>query len=323
MHNDLQKPTALLVFVSFLTVFFAAVFAASAYLLETPPPKKEIATVQATIPAVIEREKSAPDPFQGIFLEAKAAYVLDARTGKTLFALNEESQLPLASLTKVMTALVASRSPQGTAVSFAGGEWNLKDLLEYTLVVSSNEGASAIAGAGGALLNTRQAGEQGDNEDAFVQKMNEEARELGLSQTFFLNPSGLDVDGSTSGAYGSAKDMALLFAYIVEHRPDLMEATTYDSLRFSSLSGASRLAENTNVLAGTIPGLLASKTGYTELAGGNLAVAFNIGPMRPVVVAVLGSSQEGRFLDVDQLINASIRKIGQGGQIYESSVLNQ
>ena len=65
-------------------------------------------------------------------------------------------------------------------------------------------------------------------------------------------------------------------------------------------------------MAHSVPGLLASKTGYTDLANGNLVIAFNVGPMHPVIVAVLGSSQEGRFTDVEKLVNASIAKIADG-----------
>ncbi|MBI2120150.1 MAG: D-alanyl-D-alanine carboxypeptidase [Parcubacteria group bacterium] len=308
--SDFKKPTIILVFVSFLTVFFAVVFFSSVFMLEAPKPAQEIAAVSA---AKITDKKIIPDPFKDISIEAKAAYVFDVRTDKVLFALNEEAQLPLASLTKVMTALVASQIPEDTVISLASGEeWSLKELLEYTLVVSSNEGASAIAGSGGAVFGTNHRTTGTDGTDVFVKKMNDEARALHLAETFFLNPSGLDVDGTLSGAYGSAKDMALLFSHIAKQKPTLLEATAYDSLHFSSLSGNSHAAQNTNIIARAIPGLFASKTGYTDLAGGNLAIAFDVGPLRPVVIALLGSSQDGRFTDMGKLVEASIQKIGQG-----------
>ncbi len=303
---DSKQSIIVLVFVSVLTVFFVAVFFSSAYLLEAGRMSKKIAETPAP-------KKILPDPFQDISLEAKAAYVFDMRTGKTLFARNEESQLPLASLTKVMTALVASEMPADTVVAFTGGEkWKLKELLDYTLVVSSNNGASAIAGVAGAMFSTTTGKTGAEDMELFVWKMNEEARALRLSQTYYLNPSGLDVDETLSGAYGSAKDMAFLFAHVLKNKPALLEATAYDSLRFNSLDGASHPAANTNVIARTIPGLLASKTGFTDLAGGNLIIAFDAGPARPIIVAVLGSSQTGRFTDVEKIITASVKKIGQG-----------
>lgn len=308
---ELKEHTGALLFVSFLTVFFVAVFFSSIYIFQMGVVSEKIAEAPAPVsaPKII-----LPDPFQNITLEAEAAYVLDVPTGRVLFGRNEESQLPLASLTKVMTALVASEMPDDTVIAYGGGQkWNLKELLDYTLMVSSNGGASAIAGAAeGALFDMKQKEAGLTGTDVFVQKMNEEANVLHLSQTFYLNPNGLDIDNTLSGAYGSAKDMALLFAHILKTNPALMEATTYNSLHFNSLDGVSHSALNTNIVAQTIPGLLASKTGYTDLAGGNLVIAFDAGPAHPIIVAVLGSSQNGRFTDVEKLVAASITKIGQG-----------
>jgi D-alanyl-D-alanine carboxypeptidase len=304
--KDLDRYGNVLIFVSFLTVFFVVIFFFSVAVLEPKQSDKKVAVVPAPPKVVLV------NPFENLSLEAQAAYVFDKRTGKVLFAKNEEAQLPLASLTKVMTALVASEVPGDTVVSEGGERWSLKNLLEYTLVVSSNSGASAIAGAGGALFLNQRKDTESEDTDFFIKKMNEEARTLHLSQTFYLNPSGLDVDENLSGAYGSAKDMALLFNHVLKEKPALMEATTYGSLRFDSLDGTSHLAKNTNLDAHTIPGLLASKTGYTDLAGGNLVIAFDAGLAHPVIVAVLGSSQEGRFTDVEKLVAASLKKIGQG-----------
>lgn len=310
--SDFKKSTTLLLFVSFFTVFFVAVFFSAVYTLSREPSSKKI--IETVLLARI-----LPNPFMGVSLEAQAAYVFDVRTGKAFFAKNEEAQLPLASLTKVMTALVASEMPDDMTVAFGnsltgGDKWNLKELRDYTLVVSSNEGASAIAGTLGAFFKNQPnsfVGKMTDTE-RFVQKMNETAKALNLSETYFLNPNGLDVNDNLSGAYGSAKDMAFLFVHILKNKPALMEATAYDSFRFYSRSGASYPGENTNIIARTIPGLLASKTGYTDLAGGNLVVAFNVGPARPIIIAVLGSTEEGRFSDVEKLVHASVIKIGQG-----------
>lgn len=306
---DSKQSIAVLVFVSILTVFFVAVFFSSVYILQSGRTAGKVAEV----PSPLATKVRPPNPFMDVTLKAQAAYVLDVRTGKVLFAQNEESQLPLASLTKVMTAVVASGMPEDMVVVFTSGQkWGLKELLDYTLMVSSNGGASAIAGAGGALFSEKSDETGMGNTDTFIKKMNDEARVLHLAQTFYVNPNGLDVDDTLSGAYGSAKDMALLFAHVLKDKPALMEATTYGSLRFNSLDGASHSAENTNIIARTIPGLLASKTGYTDLAGGNLVIAFDAGPAHPVIVAILGSSQEGRFIDVQKLVDAAIIKIGQG-----------
>lgn len=306
-------------FATFFGVACVFVFASGIFLLSA---ERDRAAKKITEKPIVIH----PDPFDDIDILAKAAFVGDVKTGEVLFEKNKEAQLPLASVTKVMTALVASDVPADTVVAIReqdiqsgpGGlslfeKWNLKELIDYTLVISSNSGANAIAGAAGALIKQSKGEEGVTNTEAFLQRMNEKAKELHLSQTFYLNPSGLDVDveGDVSGAYGSAEDMALLFAHIIKEKPDLLQATAYDSLNLNSLDGVRHVAENTNIVARVIPGLIASKTGYTLLADGNLVIAFDVGPAHPIVVAVLGSTQEGRFDDVETLVNASIKKIVQ------------
>jgi len=297
------------VVVHYIAIFFACMYSPSVFLSEFVPES-------ASSPEV-SLEK---DSFFNISLYAKSVYVLDAKTGRVLFAKNEEAQLPLASVTKVMTALVASSLDESIVVNVRkedlvvgkgglsfGEKWSLKNLLDYTLVVSSNSGASAIAGAAGAVLAKKGEG----TEETFVREMNLTAKKLGMAQTFYLNPSGLDMDKNLAGSYGSAKDMAILFNFILKTKPMLLDSTAYDSLSFTSLDGINHRAVNTNTIARVIPGLMASKTGYTDLANGNLVIAFNAGPMNPIIIAVLGSSQEGRFSDVEKLVIASLEKIGQ------------
>jgi len=266
-----------------------------------------------------DEEKKKEDPFRSISLEGRSFFVYDINKDAVLYAYNEEDQFPLASVTKVMTALIAKElAPEGTLITIdrstlapegdsgllVGERWRLKDIIDLTLVSSSNDGARAIASLGGFLSRD----ESISPEEYFVRRMNEKAREIGLTQTYFLNESGLDVSSGVSGAYGSSKDMALLFSYVLKHYPELLEATTYSDLRTDSLEAA-HVATNTNSIVEKIPEILASKTGFTELAGGNLVVAFEAGPTRPIVIAVLGSSAEGRFDDMAKLVDASLRAI--------------
>lgn len=298
-----------IIVVHYVAIFFACMYSSPSFFSKnTPLPEPELT------PKVSPEN----DPFSHISLDAKSVYVFDAATGKVLFAKNEEAQLPLASVTKVMTAFVASSLSDGTVVNVTkedlngglslGEKWNLKNLLDYTLVVSSNSGASAIAGAAGAVIPKKE-GEK--NEEAFVREMNLTAKKLGMTQTFYLNPSGLDTDENLAGSYGSAKDMTILFDAILKTKPKLLDSTAYDSLSFTSLNGVSHSAVNTNTVVRTIPGLVASKTGYTRLSNGNLVIAFNAGLRKPIIVVVLGSGQEGRFSDIKKLVQASIIKIGQ------------
>lgn len=308
----------------FFGFFCLIIFSSAFLLLFSKEVKKPAVAVASPTPPVIIPEYN---PFADILIEARAAYVLDVSTGKVLYKKNEEAQLPLASVTKVMTALVSSRMPEDTVITIKSSDlqsgngglslsekWHLKDLINYTLLVSSNSGANAIAGAMGSLMENGNASQGERNESLFIDQMNQEARALHLDQTFYLNPSGLDVNipGNLSGAYGSARDMANLFSYIIANKPSLLEATAYDSRQIVSMSGISHLAANTNTVTRYIPGLIASKTGYTDLADGNLVVAFDIDSAHTVVIAVLGSSQSGRFSDVEKLAKASIKKLGKG-----------
>ncbi|NQV93405.1 D-alanyl-D-alanine carboxypeptidase [Candidatus Kaiserbacteria bacterium] len=288
-----------------------------------------IFTIESTT-AVATPVKALPtliSPFEHVTVEAKAAYVYDVVNEEILFAKNERSQLPLASVTKLMTALVASELiSEGTIITIGEDSvavdgdngfhvdehWKFKDLLDYTLLVSSNDGAHAIASVAGSFsTDTAQSLEGKSSNQIFIDKMNQTAVSLGLTQSYFINESGLDRSTLVGGGYGSARDIASLLAYIIFNRPGLLEATAYENLNFISEDQFVYNATNTNSAVGNIPGLLASKTGYTDLAGGNLAIAFDAGINHPIVAVVLGSSFEGRFRDIEKLVDASLEEMAQ------------
>jgi len=248
-------------------------------------------------------------------LEATAVFVWDVYNQREIFSKNSETQLPLASLSKVMTALVASDYDDKNIIVKIDKEnlkhdgnnglidnerWNLKNLLDFTLISSSNDGASAVATAVQSISK-----KESENEImSFAEKMNKKAKELNLKQTYFLNESGLDIDENyLSGSYGSARDITMLFDHIIKNKPWILEATSYKNLSLKSEDKVHN-TENTNEIIDNIPWIIASKTGYTDLAGGNLVVAFDNGMMRPVIVSILGSSKEGRFEDIKKIVDA-------------------
>ncbi len=258
------------------------------------------------------------NPFYSLTIAARAAFVWDINQGAPLYALNENAQLPLASLAKIMTALLAFEEKGGNAVvgvtkeailkegdqGFKVGEkWRLKDLIDATLVTSSNDGAYTLASVFAADTEKTKM----SSEEMFIEKMNQKAKQLGLHQTFFINESGFDVNFDVSGAYGSARDIALLFEYALRNHPTLLEATSRALLTTHSFDGATHNLENTNKLVETLPGIIASKTGFTDIAGGNLAIAFDAGVAYPIVIVVLGSTAEERFTDAEQLLFATLR----------------
>lgn len=249
-------------------------------------------------------ETTAPLFLDQADLEATSALLYDPEDGRILFSKYGELQLPLASLTKVATvALTLDTLPAGSHITIepsdllpegdsgllAGQAWDATELSRFTLRFSSNDGAQALA---------RTAFPEG------TARMNVLARALGLSQTYFLNPTGLDVSSTTAGAYGSALDTAKLFAYLLKAHPEALDLTVNDSIPVVDLSGSVQPSVSTAATLLDIPGLLGAKTGFTDLAGGNLVVAFDAGPGRPLIAVVLGSSREGRFEDVRTLIRA-------------------
>lgn len=250
-------------------------------------------------------EKIPETPVLNIDIKAKAAYVKDLNTGKVLYAKNENEKLPLASLTKIMTALVAKRNADNNQLIKISdqdlateGEYylssqeifKLKDLIDITMSGSVNDTATAISG----VLN---------NQKTFIDEMNITAKQIGLGDSYFKNPTGLDIDTVTASAVGSAKDVATLLQYTIMNYPDIFEATTVKKVSVKSTDGLIHTIENTNDITGKIDGLIASKTGYTDLAGGNLALIVDKGLNEPIAIVILGSpDSQTRFDDALEIL---------------------
>ncbi len=259
------------------------------------------------------------DPFTEVSLQADSVIVWDVVNQTALFSQNESDTLPLASITKLMTALLAHEllaEKTSVAISYndilqsgdsglmAGERFSLENLNDLVLVTSSNDGASALAATGGSLLGSSGAAD-------FVTAMNIRAEQLDLDSMSFLNPTGLDISSSEASAVGSAADVAKLMEYILINYPDILQATTQKNEYVYNQSGAYHVTQNTNGTVDQIEGLLGSKTGYTDLSGGNLVIAFEAGLNRPIIITVLGSSRNGRFTDVLQLVEAARKQLIQ------------
>lgn len=254
---------------------------------------------QPTPPTQFPAPISLPDNA----LQAKAAILYDPSTGRILFAKNAQKQLPLASLTKLMTAeAVLSHVAADTPIHItkkdldADGDWGLRpgdtlplfDLLKLGLIASSND---AMAAAAGSL---------GSN---YLETMNARASTLGLTKTYFLNPTGLDVSADSAGAYGSAYDVARLAATFFKEYPNYFTLTTHSKV--SVQSGTRTLSAAATALPlRNLPGFIGAKTGYTDLAGGNLVAIFDLEIGHPLVAVVLGSTEQGRFDDIRTLVHA-------------------
>jgi D-alanyl-D-alanine carboxypeptidase len=247
------------------------------------------------------------DPFKTIKLSAKSVFVYDVTTGKVIYSQNPDDQLPLASLTKIMTVITAKELiPDDTSITIdksalqeegdtglrSGEKWKIADLLRFTLLVSSNDGAHALASAIAAIESVE--GVKKDRKD-FIAAMNENVKRIGLSKTYFINESGLDVSQGVSGGYGTARDVAKLFNYALVHHPDIFDITKEKNMSFVSETHIVHDGQNTNKIIEDIPHIIASKTGLSDLAGGNLVIEFMAKENRPVIIVVLGSTSQGRF----------------------------
>jgi D-alanyl-D-alanine carboxypeptidase (penicillin-binding protein 5/6) len=253
-----------------------------------------------------------PQKIESLDIRAESSFVWDVLEQRAIFQKNADEEMPLASITKLMTALVAYELvPNDTSVTISrdaslqesggnllsGEVFEIKDLADFALISSSNSAAYTLADSVGALLGDR------DSVGQFVAGMNIRASELKLNSLKFLNPTGLDVSEDEAGALGSARDVVFLVEYILKNHPEILTPTIMESTRLYNTKGEYHTANNTDEIVLDIPNLMGSKTGYTDLAGGNLVIAFDTGFNRPVIVAVLGSTRSERFTDVLKIID--------------------
>ena len=220
----------------------------------------------------------------GPSVDARAYLVEDGRNGDVLLAHNEARQVPIASLTKMMTVLLALERAQLTdevtvtpyaaavgesSVNLRAGErLTVRDLVEACLIQSANDAAWALAEHVG----------RGDS-DRFVSMMNRRARQLGLADTNFVRPDGLDAAGHVS----SARDVTTL-ARILMQKPVVRQVV---AMRDATIEGGRRL-HTWNDLLGTFPGVVGVKTGHTTAAGWSQVAAVR-GPGVTVYATVIGS----------------------------------
>lgn len=270
-------------------------------------------TIQASTNLAVDSMELTPKKITEVDIYADAAFVWDVVGQRALYQKNADEALPLASITKLMTALLAyelvddttlvtiskTAAAQQSGGSLTEGEvFEVKDLADFALISSYNSAAYTLATAVGEFLGDDDAVAQ------FVAAMNIRAEELELTTLSYDNPTGLDVSATEAGALGSARDTTFLMEYILLNHPEILTPTVTEYTRLYNQSGVYHEAHNTNEILTDIPNLLGSKTGYTDLAGGNLTIAFDAGYNRPIIVTVLGSSRNERFSDIKKLVAA-------------------
>jgi serine-type D-Ala-D-Ala carboxypeptidase (penicillin-binding protein 5/6) len=231
-------------------------------------------------------------------VDARAYLVQEAQTGEVLLASRAHDRLPIASITKLMTVLVAlERSRPGDMVSVdrdavgvtgstirlrAGERLPVRDLVAAALIQSANDSAVALAEHVG-----------GGDSRPFVEYMNQRARALGLGETQFARPDGLD----TAGHYSSASDVTRL-ALEAMRSPVVRRLVRQES---ASISGG-RTLHTWNDLLGEFPGTFGVKTGHTSGAGWNQVAAAR-GNHVTIYATILGSPSRGvRNADLEELL---------------------
>jgi D-alanyl-D-alanine carboxypeptidase (penicillin-binding protein 5/6) len=235
-------------------------------------------------------------------VDAKAVILYDASSNNILFSKNAEKRLPIASITKLMTAIVIldnlsledvytvrpeDINAAGLGADLYNGE-KIKagDLLEVMLVKSSNDAALTFA------FNAKNRGTD------IVAKMNEEAATLGMGNTHFADPAGLD-DGAT---FSTAGDLVRLVRQVLNY-PLILKILTSKSADVSSTDGTIvHHLINTDQLLRQIPSIIVGKTGFTDLALGTMALAVKINQGKATLISVVLGSND-RFGETKKLID--------------------
>lgn len=229
-------------------------------------------------------------------LPARSAVLMEQESGRILFEKNADEQLPPASITKVMTLLLVmeaiesgrisptdmvtcsahASSMGGSQIWFKEGEQlSVDDLLKATCISSANDASVALA--------EHVAG----SEDAFVEMMNTRAAELGMTNTVFMNTTGLDAPGHLS----TARDIAVMSRELLRHE----KITEYSKVWMSSLRDGQTQLVNTNKLVRFYNGCTGLKTGTTDGAGSCLSASATRRGMSLVAVTLGSANSAERF----------------------------
>ena len=238
-------------------------------------------------------------------VECQSCLLMEKTTGKILYAVNEHEQLEPASVTKIMTVLLVMEAiDAGTlayddlvtasayACSMGGSQIWLKeneqltveDMLKAVCVVSANDCSVALAEhlAGSA--------------EAFVERMNQRAKELGMADTHFENPTGLPASGHVT----SAHDIAVMSRELILHHPDIRRFTT---IWMDTLRGGESSLSNTNKLIRFYEGATGLKTGSTNAAQYCLSATAERDGMELIAVILKSPTSPQRFESAKVLLN--------------------
>ena len=269
----------------------------------------DVAQSVETVNDEISQTKAA-DTKGGPKIKAKAAVLIDSATGKVIYALNADKKLPPASVTKVMTMLLAMEAVDSAkitledevtisdnAASMGGSQMYMEpgethtvaQLLEGVAMVSANDGCVALA--------EYIAG----STDIFVEKMNKKAQELGMKNTNFVNTNGLPVKEH----YTSAYDIALMSKELIKHKEIRKWCTKWQDTIKVGLPGKETEfgLTNTNKMIKTYNGANGIKTGFTQEAGYCLSASATRGNTTLIAVVLGAKTSKERNAQVAKLLD--------------------
>lgn len=311
-----KQSLGILFFVLVLAISYIFGNRVESYVEEVSPEEIAIMLSQMT-------DNRLDDFFTSLDLKASSVLIVNADSGQKIYGKDVEKVMPLASIVKVMTAIVAIENIEefetitipkealrlvGDNGLLVNEKWGRDELLRFTLVTSSNDATRAISMHIGQKIGAQT---EEDSVKIFVDLMNQKAKDLGLINTFFLNESGLDMPDGKNGGYGNAEEVSRLFKYAIQKYPDIFAPTSLMSQIFESRSGVSHTAINTNPNVGKVLGISASKTGFTNISGGNLIISF-VSPLNEtILVSVLGSTFADRFTDIERLSSTTLKIINE------------
>ncbi len=239
-----------------------------------------------------------------IEINAKSAVLMEKSTGKIIFKKNENERVSPASITKIMTMLLVIEAIESKKISFydkvtasehaasmggsqiwlkVGERMSVHDLLKSVAVGSANDASVALA--------EKVAG----SEEAFVAKMNQKAKELGMKNTNFTNACGLDDDN----LYTSAKDVAIMSKALISH--ELIKQ--YTTIWLDTVRNETVQLVNTNKLVRFYKGATGLKTGTTNRAGCCLSATAKRGGMELIAVIMGAENSKERFSQAKKLLD--------------------
>ena len=275
----------------------------------------------------VNSDSSSSDPLN---LESESAVLIEQATGQVLYEHNMHEKLRPASVTKVMSILLIMEAldsgqisltdqvPCSENASSMGGSQIWLDPRE-TLTVDDMLKAICVASANDCVVAMAEyiAG----SEEAFVQKMNDKAKELGMNDTTFKNCHGLDEDGHLTSSY----DIALMSRELLVKHP---QVTKYTTIWTESLRDGKSEITNTNKLIKTYKGATGLKTGSTGLALYNLSASATRDNLSLIAVIMKAPSTKVRFAEAAKLLdygfnNFTYKEFAKKGDLIQTIPINK